>query len=203
MIRDILNSPFVYQKFQEWGGFFGARVKAINEFLDLQPGMRILDVGCGPGHILKHLPSNVEYFGFDIDQNYIAHAKKEFGDRGQFWCGFFDADAAQLVGKVDVAFMNGVLHHISDDELLATLGNVYSVLRQGGVLFSLDGCYRRGQPWFNKWMLDNDRGRFVRDEAGYRRVLEATFDKVELHVREDFSRIPYTFVTGISLRALP
>lgn len=65
-------------------------------------------------------------------------------------------------------------------------------------MFSLDGCYQKRQSGFRKWMLDNDRGNFVRDEAGYRAVLSKVFEKVDLHVREQYSLIPYTFVVGLS-----
>lgn len=198
MIKRLLELPFFYQSFQEFGGFFGARVKAISEFLDIRPGMRIIDIGCGPGYIVKYLPEGVDYVGFDIDESYIAHANTQFGDRGRFFCRFFDAAAASEFGPVDIVMMNGVLHHIPDDELTITLGNIRSVLSAGGILFSLDGCYRQGQSAFRKWMLDNDRGQFVRDEAGYRKILGQNFDTVDLHIRENYSRIPYTFVVGLA-----
>ncbi|GGF72920.1 hypothetical protein GCM10007301_35930 [Azorhizobium oxalatiphilum] len=201
MLKKLLDSPLVYQTFQEAGGFFGARVKAIAEFLPVKPGMRVLDIGCGPGYILKYLPEGVDYVGFDIDQSYIDHANAQFGKRGRFYCRFFDAAAAQEFGPVDIVMMNGVLHHISDADLADTLANVRTVLRPGGLLFSLDGCYRQGQSGFRKWMLDNDRGEFVRDEAGYRGVLGRVFDTVDLHIRENYSRVPYTFVVGLASKA--
>lgn len=201
MLKKLLESPFLYQSFQEAGGFFGARVKAMSEFLDIRPGMRILDIGCGPGYILKYLPQGVDYVGFDIDQSYIDHANAQFGQRGRFLCQFFDAVAAQQFAPIDIVMMNGVLHHIADAELAYTLANVRTVLRPGGLLFSLDGCYRKGQSTFRKWMLDNDRGQFVRDEAGYRNVLGKVFDTVDLHIRERYSRVPYTFVVGLASKA--
>lgn len=198
MLKKLLKSPSIYQAFQEAGGFFGARVKAISEFLALTPGMRIIDIGCGPGHIMRHLPDDVDYVGFDIDPSYIEYANREFGKRGRFYCRFFDESAAREFGPVDIVMMNGVLHHIPNAELADTLANVRAVLRSGGVLFTLDGCYREGQSGFRKWMLDNDRGEFVRDEPGYRGLLKQTFDTVDLHIRENYSRVPYTFVVGIS-----
>jgi SAM-dependent methyltransferase len=117
---------------------------------------------------------------------------------GKFLHRYFDAEAAREFSQVDLVMMNGVLHHISDEELQSTLRNVRDVLRPGGSLFSLDGCYREGQSSFRRWMLDNDRGKFVRDKAGYQAILEQEFDDVTLSIRENYSRIPYTFVIGIA-----
>lgn len=201
MLKKILDTPAIYQAFQVSGGFFGARLKAISEFVDLKPGIRIIDIGCGPGYIVKHLPRGIDYIGFDIDASYILHANQSFSRLGRFLNQLFDADAARKLFPADLVMMNGVLHHIADAELLATLGNVRDVLRPGGLLFSLDGCYRPGQSRLRKWMLDNDRGRYVRDEGGYRKILTEVFDEVSLNVRESYSRFPYTFVVGLSRKS--
>jgi SAM-dependent methyltransferase len=199
-MKKLLNIPVIYQWFQVTGGFFGARVKAISEFLTLTPGMRILDIGCGPGHIVRHLPKGISYVGFDIDQSYIDYANKEFGGNAEFFCKYFDSSDAEKLAGVDVVMMNGVLHHLSDEELETTLKNIHSVLKPGGILFSLDGCYKAGQSGFRRWMLDNDRGKHVRDEPGYRRVLSGAFRNIALDIRENYSRVPYTFVVGRAVK---
>jgi SAM-dependent methyltransferase len=160
--------------------------------------MRVIDIGCGPGYILRDLPQDIDYIGFDIDEGYINHARQEFGNRGRFFCQYFDADAAREFAPADIVMMNGVLHHIPDNELKLTLSNVRNVLRDGGLLFTLDGCYREGQSRFAKWMLDNDRGRFVRDERGYANILSAFFETVDLKIREDYARVPYTFAIALA-----
>lgn len=198
MLKQFLGSPAVYQMFQQAGGFFGARLKSIEEFLDVKPGQRIIDIGCGPGYIVKYLPENIDYIGFDIDQAYIDHANKEFGKRGRFFCRYFNSTAAEEFAPADIVMMNGVLHHIPDEELIATLGNISKVLAPGGKLFTLDGCYHPGQTRFQKWMLDNDRGQYVRDEVGYRQLLSKVFSDVSLNLRDNYSRVPYSFVIGIA-----
>lgn len=197
-MKQLLKHPALYQLYQELGGFFAARVSAIREYLDIQPSARIIDIGCGPGHILRHLPAGVDYVGFDIDEPSIAYARARFGQRGQFHCRLFDGAGVQEFGPADVVMMNGVLHHIPDAELTETLGHVRDVLKPGGVLFTLDGCYAPGQSRLAKWLLDNDRGVHVREADGYRALLEGTFSQVEMHIRDDYSRLPYTFAIGVA-----
>jgi SAM-dependent methyltransferase len=200
-MKAILNSSALYQAYQNAGGFFGARVKAISDYLTIRPGMRVIDIGCGPGYILRHLPRGIDYVGFDIDEAYVGHARRSFGDRGKFHCRYFDAATADEFAGADIVMMNGVLHHIADEELKDTLSNVRGVLKSDGVLFTLDGCYREGQSRLVKWLLRNDRGEFVRDQNGYDRVLRTVFGQVDLFIREDYSRVPYTFIIGTSRQA--
>lgn len=197
-MKHVLSVPAIYQLYQELGGFFGARVKAIRDYLPIAPGARIIDIGCGPGHIVRHLPRGIDYIGLDIDGPSIAYAQARFGGLGRFRARFFDAAAAAELGPADIVMMNGVMHHIGDADLAETLGHVRAALRPGGRLFTLDGAYAPGQPRIAKWLLDNDRGVHVREAEGYRRLLEAGFDRVDMHVRDDLSRLPYTFAIGVA-----
>jgi SAM-dependent methyltransferase len=197
-MKQLLKHPAIYQLYQELGGFFAARVQAIRDYLELRPGARIIDIGCGPGHIVRHLPAGIDYVGLDIDQPSIDYANRRFGNRGRFQMRFFDAAAADELGPADVVMMNGVMHHIGDQDLAATLACVKGALKPGGTLFTLDGCYVPGQSRIDKWLLDNDRGVHVRDAAGYRTLLERSFGEVDLHIRDDYSRLPYTFAIGVA-----
>ena len=199
-MKQILKHPEIYQLYQELGGFFGARVKAIRDYLPIRPGDRVIDIGCGPGHIVKYLPKGIDYAGFDVDEPSIAYARKRFGARGRFECRLFDGAAVKEFGPADVVMMNGVMHHIGDDDLDATLANIRAVLKPGGRLFTLDGAYGPGQGWLETWLLDNDRGVHVREAEGYRRLLDRAFGDVAMHVRNDYSRLPYTFAIGVARR---
>ena len=197
-MKRLLTHPAIYQFYQELGGFFAARVEAIREYLPIAPGARIIDIGCGPGYIVRHLPAAIDYVGLDIDRPSIDFANARFGDRGKFQTRFFDAAAVEDLGPADIVMMNGVMHHIGDADLAATLAHVRAVLRPGGTLFTLDGCYAPGQSRLAKWLLDNDRGVHVRAADGYRRLLESCFDDVAMHVRDDYSRLPYPFAIGVA-----
>ncbi len=50
-----------------------------------QPGMKVLDVGCGPGHYLRSLRSRldegIDYTGMDATEAYVDLAKRAFPDQ--------------------------------------------------------------------------------------------------------------------------
>ena len=196
-LRSILDSPLVYQSFQQFGGYFGARIRSQRALLPIAPGARIADIGCGPGFIVRHLPAGISYTGFDTDPRYIAYANAHFADRGRFLHRLFDADAARDLGPFDIAMMNGVLHHLTDEEAHRTLAVVRQALSPGGRLFTLDGCCVPGQSAFVRFLLKIDRGRHVRTEAGYRGLLAPHFAAVEVHVDHRLSWGPYTWIVMI------
>lgn len=65
----------------------------------------------------------------------------------------------------------------------------------------LEPCYRHGQRAFAKWLLDNDRGDYIRYEEGYRAILSDTFEVVRMIIREDYARVPYTFVVRLAAKS--
>jgi hypothetical protein len=113
-------------------------------------------------------------------------------------CGFFDEDAAHRHRPVDVVMMNGVLHHLGDAEADGTLRVIKEVLRPGGKLFTLDGCFVEGQPALARLLLQYDRGQFVRTQEAYRALLTKHFGSVEVHIDKHLSWMPYTWITIVA-----
>jgi SAM-dependent methyltransferase len=198
----LLQNAAIYQWFQIAVGAFSTRVNLIHKYLDLRAGQRLIDIGCGPGHILAELPEGVIYDGFDVDKRYIDFANRRFGGRGRFHCRIFDQDAAAEFGPADIVMMNGVLHHMDDDSARMTAALIEKVLKPGGTFFAFDGVYAPEQSALAKWFLDHDRGRYVRTEAAYREILSASFSTCDLHVYHDRLRIPYSFAISICRKAV-
>src|SRR5262245_46375377 len=73
--------------------------------LELVPGQRVLDAGCGPGrHSLALARRGFEVIGVDLSEDFIAlarHAAAEEGVPAHF--GVADVRALTLDGDVDVA----------------------------------------------------------------------------------------------------
>ena len=162
----------------------------------MRPGMRVIDIGCGPGHILQYCRRH-DLQRLRHRRNLYRICTATFGHLGTFHCRYFDAAAAREFAGADLVMMNGVLRHIGDEDLGSTLANIRDVLKDDGVLFTTDPCYRQGQSPIAKWLLDNDRGEFIRDEDGYNKVLGNAFTRVNFAIREDLSRLPYTFAIGV------
>jgi SAM-dependent methyltransferase len=191
----VLALPQLYQTCQFLGGFFQARLKAFGDYLDFSSINKIFDVGCGPGHISAKIPPSIDYIGFDSDERYIRFANARFGGpKRRFYNRLFDRTAAAEYGNPDLIMMNGLLHHVDDDYVRILLLNAYNALNPGGIVFTHDPCFINGQNPIARYLLESDRGKFIRTEEGYRALLPSEFGKVDVNIRNDIARVPYTFI---------
>jgi len=111
--------------------------------VDLRPGNRALDIGCGTGTLvvlIKRVHPEVSVVGLDPDPKALARAKKKAAQAGasiQFDQGFSDelpyADAS--FNRVFSSFM---FHHIDANQRQKTLQEVFRILLPGGSLHLLD-----------------------------------------------------------------
>jgi SAM-dependent methyltransferase len=193
-LNPILASPQLYLAYNFIVGGIAARKKCIRSYIPPTSGLTVLDIGCGPGYTITCFTDPV-YYGFDIAPDYIAWARRKFAAHGNFYCQYFDEDALTWVPPVDVVLMMGVLHHMDNTAALDLLRLIRRTMKPGGVLLTLDGCYRPGQSRIAKFFLDEDRGRFIRDAAGYEDMARKVFKSVEIAVRDDLFLIPYTTMT--------
>jgi len=155
-------------------------------------GARVLDIGCGPANVLAHLV-DVDYTGLDISAEYIEFAKRRYGSRGRFWCS--DVALAGIRGEqgtFDIVLATGVVHHLDNTTAAKLFELARQALRPGGRMIALDGCYVAGQSRVARWLLNRDRGKFVREPSEYVRLASASFSKVETCIKHDLIRIPYT-----------
>src|SRR5262249_38071241 len=158
--------------------------------------MRVLDIGCGPGTILQYLPRGVEYSGFDINPQYIADARKQYGDRGTFYCQAVSDAAVEQQASYDAVLASGLSHHLNDAEAERLFRVAHAALAPGGYLVTWDPVYVDGQSRLARYLISWDRGQFVRTPEEYLALARPFFPVVESAVFHDLLRIPYThFVT--------
>jgi SAM-dependent methyltransferase len=170
-VWSLLEAPFVYEAFhhligaRRWLKHFAADV------IRAKPGDRVLDIGCGPGALLKYLPA-VHYVGLDRNPACIEQARRTFRGRGEFAC----ADVTDLHGRaieaVDVAVAIGLLHHLDDDGARRLLRAAAAILKPGGRLVTADPCYHRSQSPIIRFVVSHDRGRHVRDLERYHELVD-------------------------------
>ena len=110
----------------------------------LQPGMSLLDVGCGPGTITADLAIRLapgRVVGLDASAEVIDEARTLAGDRPpglSFEVGdLFDLDYED--GTFDVVHAHQVLQHLGDP--VAALVEMKRVCRPGGLVAARDGDY--------------------------------------------------------------
>jgi SAM-dependent methyltransferase len=194
-MKSLLERPELYRLFARLVGAERGRSIHVNEYVRPRAGDRILDIGCGPGDILDHLP-DVAYVGFDMNPSYIQSAKERYGQRGEFICRRVSDEQVSRgqEASFDIVLATGVLHHLDDAEAGELFDIASRALRKGGRLVTFDGCFVDGQSSAARYLLLNDRGRFVRRPEGYVGLASRAFGSVEPHIRDDLLRIPYTHI---------
>ncbi len=104
----------------------------------LKAGMRLLDVGCGPGTITAGLARAVapgEAVGIDLSEEILTQARDYAAGEGVGNVRFTFGDVYQLDyedGVFDVVYANQVLQHLTDQPL--ALREMRRVLKPGGIL---------------------------------------------------------------------
>jgi len=100
------------------------------ELLDPKAGERILDVGCGTGHLTAQIAKRgVEVIGLDASPSMIALARQNF-PRLRFELG--DVRRIGFDRPFDAVFSNAALHWVRDAD--AAIASISSALRSGGRL---------------------------------------------------------------------
>ena len=162
-----------------------------SDVIQIAPGMRVLDVGCGTAGILSLLPE-VNYLGIDHNPRFIDKARSVYGSRGRFEVLDVNDPSFRSLGNFDRILVLGVLHHFNDDECALLMQSLSSSLSPSGRLITFDNTLAEGQHPIATLLSKLDRGHFSRKPAGYRRIIESHFE-IEHHVvRHDLMRVPYS-----------
>jgi SAM-dependent methyltransferase len=166
-LRAILSHPGLYEALQSIMGAKAIRERIVREYVRAFPGMRILDLGCGPAEILDAMPADVGYVGYDMSPEYIAAAEKKYAGRGTFHCRLLEHAEVASLQPFDLVLGIGVLHHLDDDTARQFMALARTALKPGGRIFTLDPCFAENQNPIARFLISRDRGQHVRDAAGY------------------------------------
>ncbi|KZM71121.1 class I SAM-dependent methyltransferase [Nocardia terpenica] len=121
--------------------------KQLVDQADIQPGMTVLDFGCGPGQLallIKDACPGAQVIGVDVDPRMQRIARRRFAAAGadiEFRLGTLE-DLALAPGSFDRILTGFVLHHLTTEQKLSALRGMHGLLRSEGRLHILD----LGQP---------------------------------------------------------
>lgn len=199
-IRSLLTVPWVYNAYQDLVGATRGRQWVSDHFWRARPGQRVVDIGCGPGNLVRHLPAGVQYVGFDISEEYITHARRAFaGDPNKtFIVGRaedFITHLPEPMCNADLVVMGGLLHHLDDDAALTALKLARAALAPHGRLVALEGTFLIRQTGLSSWFVGLDRGRNVRSEPDWKALVARVFNHFETYILTGLDRTPYTYIT--------
>jgi SAM-dependent methyltransferase len=118
---------------------------ALRRWLDVQPGTRVLDVGCGVGRWSRLLAAKgAQVTGVDLSPTMIAQAQRRAAAEGvAARCSFRVQDLSQLEieGQFDLVLGVTVLQHILEPQLLrAAVRSMAARLAPGGRMILLEAA---------------------------------------------------------------
>jgi 2-polyprenyl-3-methyl-5-hydroxy-6-metoxy-1,4-benzoquinol methylase len=161
------------------------------EYIRPKSGERILDVGCGYGDLAQHL-EGVTYVGVDINEQYIQFAQRNALGKAKYLVGDVTTMADTDLGTFDCAVLIGVLHHMSDGQATSMLHAVSGILNPGGRFVAAEPVWDPSQETTARVLAALDRGRYVRDQAHYERLVSPWFANTVSEIRSDLFWFPYT-----------
>lgn len=127
----------------------------------LQPDMRLLDVGCGPGSITRGLAERLpagQVVGLDLSRETLELARRDAAARGLMNLRYQEGSVYELSfadGSFDVAYAHQVLQHLRERGL--ALSEMLRVVKPGGVVAVREVdwstvAYFPRDPWIDRFI---------------------------------------------------
>ena len=173
----------------------------IYEQLDLESGMKVLELGCGDGELWKEnkekLPEQIELYLTDISEGMLRDARREIGVRDKRFY-FQTADAGKIPyedNMFDVVTANHVLFYCED--ISQACKEIRRVLKPGGIFVC--GAYGSNHMKEVSQLVQKfDEHIILSAEHLYERfgkengfdILKPYFDKIEWRQYEDYLIVP-------------
>ena len=193
--KSLLGVPTLYRAFDHIVGRFSlARTSLFSRYLPYTPGIKVLDLGCGPGTSAHYFNSR-DYIGIDIDQKYILAASEKLPSYRFLHTDFLALEKNYIPESgFDLILAMGVFHHLPDDLLKKYLNMARNILSSKGILLSLDGCTYQSQPYWHKKVVLNDRGQYIRDRDSLVSLIEGEGFSCNDSVEENVLLIPHSML---------
>jgi SAM-dependent methyltransferase len=163
----ILGIPFVYNVLRPLA-VGGIDMDQVLSPLKVEATDAVVDVGCGTGIALEHLPPFARYVGFDTDRRALDAARKRAARRAQERIEFRErrlerADIEDLAPQVVI--LAGLLHHLDDATSHEVLQSLLGSPRLRSVV-TVDVTFLPDR-FVNNLSTILDRGQYPRHPAAY------------------------------------
>ncbi|WP_407151420.1 class I SAM-dependent methyltransferase [Bradyrhizobium sp. ORS 86] len=196
-LYQLVRVPLIYKGLMFALGADNAIKRYVNEVLEPAPGMKMLDVGCGPANILAYLPA-LDYTGIDLNEKHVDYARAFYGNRGRFIVGNAANDLGQDEHSFDLINVSALLHHLSDSEAITMFASLKRLLKPNGRIVTFDNVWLPQQRVTVKLINKLDSGLNIRWLGGYLELLNGLDFDVQTRVFHDLLRIPYDHIVMIA-----
>ncbi len=146
----------------------------LNEFL--KPGLKVLELGSGPGTDLLLLRKNYKAIGSDFSEEFVARLKVKFPNDDIL---HLDAISISTEKSFDGIYSNKVLQHLTDQEIGQSVQRQVQILNANGII-----CH-------SFWRGDGEevfKGMFVNYQSEYslRALFQEDFEILQLERYKEF-----------------
>ena len=168
-----LNLPYeIYIPDRKKEGY-GPTIKSFTELIN--NGVKIIfTVDCGT-------------LSFDA----IDYAKNKYKKQGKFYCEDINKISNLQPNTFDFVVSIGVIHHLNNNEAITLLNKAKKYLKPGGVLTTMDPIFIKNQSRISRFMMNNDRGDYIRNIGGYRELFSRVFKKTDDYIVNDMLMYSY------------
>jgi SAM-dependent methyltransferase len=202
----LLDIPLVYRLSQL--PFSTGFQDAIEPYFPLGEERRVLDVGCGP-RLSSPFPQG-HLVGIDISEAYAADYRQQrlVGEGGVQSSVSAAAASATCLPFADCVFDEcrsvGLLHHLTDEQVVKAVKEMGRVLAPGGKWLLVDGVLpssRLANPIASA-VRRADRGKWMRPESELKSLVTVGCDRIVSWTRFSYSlcRLEGIIATGVKSR---
>jgi SAM-dependent methyltransferase len=196
--KRVFEIPIVSKTFQKWACGKHSAIWA-REHIDSVSTFKVLDIGCGHADIVGHIEYG-EYVGLDPNPFYISTAKRKHYPNATFICADLNHLHLYNFGLFDRIVLLGVLHRLSDPQILNLLQTLTKYLTVNGKLVTCDPAIESGQSRLARFLVTHGRGEFMRSAPQYCALIQHSFKVNSSTIRHDTFRVASTqFITSSSL----
>lgn len=195
-MKSILKHHFFYNLYQNLIGCRSFLKRYVETFIlaeiNNKNSVKILDIGCGTGNIVPFIPDKCEYTGVDSSENYINYLTRKYSHKKNF--NFIAKNVKDSLGinsKYDVIISEALVSSLDDNNFEILLSAMKKNLKDGGKIIISDMNYKDNYCAFEKFLLKNERGKYIRGQEDYKRIIEKHFSIEKITELKKVYRIPY------------